>query len=180
MEGVMLLRLARWAGLLAMLVILFQLLSMGKGRTLDSWISKQRLVLWHRRGLWTLAPLMLLHVVLVLYGRSLEYEDTLSETLRDVLLDGRWGTMTAVGMLILLIALIASGLFLRKKLAFPTFKKTHLLMYLAAPLLFIHQIFFGLDFITSKTLTWAWSLLCAGVAADLVIWKIRSLKLFSH
>jgi len=173
MEGSHFLTIARWSGLLAMLLILFQLLSMGKGRTLEKLISKQQLVKLHRKGAWPLLFVILLHVGLVVYGRSVEYEDSILETLRDFFLDGKWGALTGSGMAVLLFALTMSILFLNKKILYPTFKKTHLLMYVAAPALFLHQIFFGLDFITSNILTAAWIALCGSVALDLLIWKAR-------
>ncbi len=173
MEGSLLLTIARWFGLLAMLLILFQLLSMGKGRTLEKLIRKQQLVKLHRKGAWPLLLVILLHAGLVVYGRSLEYEDSILETLRDFFLDGKWGSLTGIGMAVLLFALTMSILFLNKKFLYPTFKKTHLLMYVAAPALFLHQIFFGLDFITSNILTAVWIALCSSAALDLLIWKAR-------
>ena len=173
MEGSVFLTIARWSGLLGMLIILFQLLSMGKGRTLEKLISKQHLFKLHRKGAWPLLLAILLHAGLVVYGRSIEYEDSLLETLLDFFLDGKWGSLTGIGMAVLLFALTMSILFLNKKILFPTFKKTHLLMYVAAPTLFFHQIFFGLDFITSNILTAVWIALCGSVALDLLIWKVR-------
>ena len=173
MEGSLFLTIARWSGLLAMLLILFQLLSMGKGRTLEKLVSKQQLVKLHRKGVWAIIPLILLHVSLVIYGRSLENNDSILETIRDFFVDGRWGSLTGLGMLVLLFALTMSVLFLNKKVLFPTFKKTHLLMYVAAPALFFHQIFFGLDFLTSNILTAVWIAICGSVALDLLIWKAR-------
>ena len=72
MVGYLLLSIARWAGILAMFVILFQLLSMGKGRTLEKIVSKPQLVKLHRKVIWPLLLLIPLHVSLVVYGRSLE------------------------------------------------------------------------------------------------------------
>ena len=173
MVGYLLLSIARWAGILAMFVILFQLLSMGKGRTLEKIVSKPQLVKLHRKVIWPLLLLIPLHVSLVVYGRSLEYEDAIVETLRDFYLDGKWGSLTGFGILVLVFTLTMSVLFLNKKILFPTFKKTHLLMYIAAPTLFFHQIFFGLDFVSSKILCTAWILLCGAAATDLIIWKVR-------
>jgi len=173
MDGYLLLNIARWAGILAMLVILFQLLSMGKGRTLERFVSKQRLVTFHRMGIWPISLLILLHAGLVITGRCLAYEDSLLTTLQDFYLDRHWGSLTGVGLLVLLIALTMSILFLNKKITFPTFKKTHLLMYVATPALFFHQIFYGLDFVSSRFLFVAWSLLCATAALDVLIWRVR-------
>ena len=61
---------ARVAGLVAMGIILFQLLSMGKGRTLDKLVNKLTLVKLHRTAAWTLLPLLALHVVCVLHVPS--------------------------------------------------------------------------------------------------------------
>jgi predicted ferric reductase len=173
MDGYLLLRIARWAGLFAMFIVLFQLLSMGKGRTLEKLVSKQQLVKIHRMGIWPLLILIPLHAGFVVSGRSLEYEDPISVTLRHFYLDGKWGSLTGMGILVLLFALTMSALFLRKKITFSTFKKAHLLMYVAAPALFFHQIFFGLDFVSNKILCTAWILLCSTVVADILIWKVR-------
>lgn len=175
MEGALVLTIARCCGLLAMLIILFQLLSMGKGRTLEKLVSKQQLIKFHRKGIWAILTLILLHAGLVVYGRSREYDDSILETLRDFYLDGKWGSLTGIGTGLLLFALVMSILFLSKKILYPTFKKTHLLMYVAAPALFFHQIFFGLDFIASNILTAVWIALCGSVALDLLIWKTRLL-----
>jgi predicted ferric reductase len=173
MVGYLLLNIARWAGILAMLVILFQLLSMGKGRTLEKLLSKPQLVNLHRKAIWPLLILIPLHAGLVVYGRSIEYDDSILETLRDFYLDGKLGSLTGIGILVLLFALTISILFLQRKISFPTFKKAHLLMYVAAPALFFHQIFFGLDFVSSRLLCTAWILLCGAAATDLIIWKVR-------
>lgn len=173
MAGYLLLNIARWAGILAMLVILFQLLSMGKGRTLEKLLSKPQLVNLHRKAIWPLLILIPLHAGLVVYGRSIEYDDSILETLRDFYLDGKLGSLTGIGILVLLFALTISILFLQRKISFPTFKKAHLLMYVAAPALFFHQIFFGLDFVSSRLLCTAWILLCGAAATDLIIWKVR-------
>jgi len=173
MDGYLLLRIARWAGLFAMFIVLFQMLSMGKGRTLEKFVSKQQLVKLHRKGIWPLLLLIVLHVGLVMSGRSLAYEDPILTTLRDFYLDGQYGSLTGIGMIILAFALTMSVLFLNKRISFPTFKKAHLLMYVAIPALFFHQIFFGLDFVSSKILCTVWIALCSTVAADVLIWKAR-------
>jgi len=167
---------ARGAGLMAMGIILFQLLSMGKGRTLDKLVSKLWLVKLHRTAAWTLLPLIALHVICVLRGRMLEYKDTLRVTLSDFYLDGRWGSLTGVGVALLVIALVMSILFLRKRISFLTFKRSHLLMLITPPMIFWHQIFFGLHFLQSKLLCILWSALCALVFGDLLVWKMRQKK----
>ncbi|MEI6646196.1 MAG: ferric reductase-like transmembrane domain-containing protein [bacterium] len=173
MDGYLLLPIARWVGLFAMFIIIFQMLSMGKGRTLETLVNKQRLVNLHRKGVWSILFLIPLHASLVVYGRSLAYEDSTLTTLRDFYLDGQWGSLTGIGILVLLFALTMSVLFLYKKILFPAFKRTHWLMYVAVPMLFFHQIFFGLDFVSSKILCVLWIVLCSAVAADILIWKVR-------
>lgn len=177
MDEHLVMTLARGSGLLAMGIILFQLLSMGKGRTLDKLVNKSWLVKIHRKAVWPLLVLILFHALLVVYGRSLEYEDSIRETLSDFFLDGRGGSLTGGGLAILFFALTMSILFLLKKIAYPTFKQTHYLMYAAAPMLFIHQIFFGLHFVSNTILWTAWTTLAVLVAADLLVWKARLLFL---
>jgi predicted ferric reductase len=182
-----LLTIARIAGLLAMVIILFQLLSMGKGRTLDKLVKKLTLhlrgygyggqvVKLHRTAAFTLLPLIALHVSLVLYGRMIEYKDTLRVTLSDFYLDGRWGSVTGVGAALLIFALVMSMLFLRQRISYIVFKRSHLLMFIAPPLIFIHQIFFGLHFLSSAILCALWSTLFIVVFCDLLLWKMRSSK----
>jgi predicted ferric reductase len=171
-----LLTIARIAGLLAMVIILFQLLSMGKGRTLDKLVKKLTLVKLHRTAAFTLLPLIALHVSLVLYGRMIEYKDTLRVTLSDFYLDGRWGSVTGVGAALLIFALVMSMLFLRQRISYIVFKRSHLLMFIAPPLIFIHQIFFGLHFLSSAILCALWSALFIVVFGDLLVWKMRSSK----
>jgi predicted ferric reductase len=173
MDGYLLLQIARWSGLFAMFIVFFQMLSMGKGRTLEKIVNKQSLVKLHRKGVWPLLFLIALHIGLVIYGRSLAYEDSILITLRVFYLDGQWGSLTGIGLIILLFALTMSILFLYKVVRYPAFKKIHLLMYVATPMLFFHQIFFGLDFVSSKILCMAWILLCSAVAADILVWKVR-------
>lgn len=173
MAGYLLLNIARWAGILAMLVIIFQLFSMGKGRTLEKLLRKPQLVNLHRKAIWPLLILIPLHAGLVVYGRSIEYDDSILETLRDFYLDGKWGSLTGIGVFVLLFALTMSVLFLNKKILFSTFKKAHLLMYVATPAIFFHQIFFGLDFVSSKILCTVWIVLCSAVATDIFVWKVR-------
>jgi len=168
------LTLARIAGLLAMTIILFQLLSMGKGRTLDKLVNKLTLVKLHRAAAFTLLPLIAGHVVLVLYGRMLEYNDPLRVTLSDFYLDGRWGSLTGVGGTLLIFALVMSLLFLRKRISYLTFKRSHLLMVVTPPMIFIHQIFFGLHFVANDLLCILWSVLFVLVFSDLLGWKARS------
>jgi predicted ferric reductase len=164
---------ARGAGLVAMGIILFQLLSMGKGRTLDKVVSKLWLVKLHRTAAWTLLPLIALHVICVVRGRMLEYNDTLSITLKDFYLDGRWGSLTGVGVALLVGALIMSILFLMKRISYVVFKRSHLLMVITPPMIFMHQIFFGLHFVANNVLCILWSTLFVLVFGDLVVWKVR-------
>jgi predicted ferric reductase len=167
----MLLTIARIAGLLAMGIILFQLLSMGKGRTLDKLVNKLKLVKLHRTAAWTLLPLLAIHASCALYGRMVEYSDPLRVTLADFYLDGRWGSLTGVGATLLIIGLVMAILFLQKRITYVTFKRSHILMVIVPPMIFIHQIFFGLHFLANNILTILWCALFIVVYADLLLWK---------
>jgi predicted ferric reductase len=169
---------ARVAGLMAMGIILFQLLSMGKGRTLDKFVNKLTLVKLHRTAAWTLLPLLAIHVVCVLRGRMLEYNDTLRVTLSDFYLDGRWGSLTGVGAALLVGALVMSILFLRKRISYVVFKRSHLLMMITPPMIFIHQIFFGLHFVANNVLCIIWCALFVLVFGDLVLFKAKAVLKF--
>lgn len=166
----------RWAGILAMCVFLFQLVSMGRGRTTEKFARKAMLSKSHFFCGWLAAALTVTHAGLIMTARSLSYGDDFAKTCTDFLLDGSWGSITLAGILLLAVSLTCAALFRRRKLSFQTFRKTHFLMYLAVALLFGHQIFCGMDFAASKFWLTVWTVFCGIFVADVVVWKVRNLK----
>jgi len=166
----------RWAGLLAMCVLLFQLVTMGQGRTAEKFVGKPILSKLHFTCGWIAAVLVGMHAGLILTARSVSYGDGYAKTWAEFMLDGSWGSATLAGITLFTVALACAALFRRRRLSYATFRKTHFLMYPAAALLFGHQIFCGLDFVNSVTLRTAWMAFCGLFVADVVVWKVRSIK----
>lgn len=163
----------RLAGLLMALCFFVLLLSMGKSRSLDIAFSKAAIVKNHRfLGLWVIFPLLVIHGGLVLYGRSVLYDESFSSVVRQFFTSIPWGLMTCVGLLVLLAILTFCHMFNAKKINFPTWHKTHSWVYLAILLLFFHQIFFGNDFVASRPFFYFWIICNAIIWLDVIIWKI--------
>lgn len=167
----------RWAGILAMCVILLQLVTMGQGRIAEKFFRKASLSKFHFNCGWIAAALVAIHAGVIVAARGISFEDSYPKAWGEFLLDGSWGTVTLAGFALLIVALLCTALFRRRKLPYAVFRKTHLLMYPATALLFGHQIFYGLDFVNSTLLCTLWTVFCGLFVADVVVWKvIRGIK----
>ncbi len=163
----------RLAGLLTALAFLFQLISMGRGRLLERAFAKPALVKIHRRlGIATLA-LLAAHVVLLFIAKSEIHDETFWQGIRGFLSDRSYGTLAAAGLAAYLVVIAFSLLFIQKKIPFPIWKKSHYWAYAAIGLLFLHQIFYGLDFALSPAFRWFWIAVFVLAALDAAVWKIR-------
>ncbi len=163
----------RLAGLLCALAFLFLLLSMGKGRLLERCFAKVNLARWHRRlGLATLG-LLIVHFVLIFAGRAQLYDENFLTLLRQFALTPGWGMVTAAGALLLLGVWIFCVLFVRRKMSFPAWKKTHYAVYAVVVLLFFHQVNYGVDLANHAAFRYFWIAIFALTLLDAALWRIR-------
>lgn len=160
---------ARLFGLIAALMVLFELASMGRGRFLAKFIPPANLAKTHRIvGLLLVFPITI-HIILVQFGKA----PTLP--LGEKAASEAWGNFAVAGVVILGIMIGFALLFIMKKLSFPKWRPTHYLVFPAILLIFWHQIFYGQDFINHLLFKILWSAIWAIVISELVFKKVRKI-----
>lgn len=163
----------RLAGLLCVLLIFFQMLSNGRGRRLEKFFPKAKLVGWHRHGGWMVLGLFLIHAGLVTTGNALQLEESPFQTLKTWLTEGSIFSLAAVGGILFLAAFATTWLWTRKKISFPNWKRTHIWMA-GAFLLVAGHMFFAWDASMNRAFMIFWIALTALVVLEYGSWKIRS------
>jgi predicted ferric reductase len=131
---------AKFFGLHAAVLMLFQLLLVARLPWLDRRIGMDRLTVWHRWVGFTLLWTILTHAVLVILGYSrLGKGSSMTATF--------WGLagvpaslfgMMAAGIVVVIGAVSARGV--RRRLRYETWHGVHLLLYVALGLAFVHQL----------------------------------------
>ncbi|MFI9824951.1 ferric reductase-like transmembrane domain-containing protein [Streptomyces sp. NPDC052013] len=130
---------AKFFGLHAALLLLFQLLLVARVPWLDRRIGMDRLTVWHRWVGFTLLWTVLTHAVLVVLGYARLDDASMTKTF--LALAGV--TASLLGMLAaaaLVVVAVVSTRFLRRRLRYETWHGLHLLVYLALGLAFVHQL----------------------------------------
>ncbi|MDT0566113.1 ferredoxin reductase family protein [Streptomyces sp. DSM 3412] len=130
---------AKFFGLHAAVLMLFQLLLVARVPWLDRRIGMDRLTVWHRWVGFTLLWTLLTHAVLVVLGYA---------RLEDVSMTKTFFALAGVpasllGMLaaaIVVVVAAVSAREVRRRLRYETWHGLHLLLYLALGLAFVHQL----------------------------------------
>ncbi|MER7820466.1 ferredoxin reductase family protein [Streptomyces sp. NPDC096153] len=130
---------AKFFGLHAALLMLFQLLLVARLPWLDRRIGMDRLTVWHRWVGFTLLWTVLTHATLVVLGYA-----TLDDTSMGKTFAALSGVLASLlGMLaaaIIVVIAVISTRFLRRRLQYEVWHGLHLLLYVALGLAFVHQL----------------------------------------
>lgn len=162
---------AKFFGLHAALIILFQLLLVARIPWLDRRIGMDRLTAWHRWVGFTLFWTVLTHATLVVLGYA---------TLDDVSMAKTFGALAGVPASLLgmfaaaLIVVIGatSSRYIRRKLGYEVWHALHMLVYLALALAFVHQLLETTTFASSVFAMVYWWALWIGAIGALVIGRV--------
>ncbi|WP_408056189.1 ferredoxin reductase family protein [Streptomyces ureilyticus] len=130
---------AKFFGMHAALLLLFQLLLVARLPWLDRRIGMDRLTVWHRWVGFTLLWTLLTHAVLVVLGYATL--DDASTTKTFFALAGVPASL--LGMLaaaIVVVVAAVSARQVRRRLRYETWHGVHLLLYVALGLAFVHQL----------------------------------------
>ena len=130
---------AKFFGLHAAVLMLFQLLLVARLPWLDRRIGMDRLTLWHRWVGFTLLWTILTHAVLVVLGYARLDGASMSKTF--FALAGVPASL--LGMLaaaVVVVVAAASAQYARRRLRYETWHGLHLLLYVALGLAFVHQL----------------------------------------
>ncbi|MEV8593414.1 ferredoxin reductase family protein [Streptomyces sp. NPDC052012] len=130
---------AKFFGLHAALLLLFQLLLVARVPWLDRRIGMDRLTVWHRWVGFTLLWTVLTHAVLVVLGYARLDDASMTKTF--LALAGVTASLLGVlAAAALVVVAVVSTRFLRRRLRYETWHGLHLLVYLALGLAFVHQL----------------------------------------
>ncbi|WP_185843914.1 ferric reductase-like transmembrane domain-containing protein [Streptomyces sp. WAC 05379] len=149
---------AKFFGLHAALLMLFQLLLVARLPWLDRRIGMDRLTVWHRWVGFTLLWTILTHATLVVLGYATLDDTSMAKTF--VALSGVPASL--LGMLaaaIVVVIGVISTRGLRRRLQYEVWHGLHLLLYVALGLAFVHQLQETTTFTSSAFATAYWWIL---------------------
>lgn len=130
---------AKFFGLHAAVLMLFQLLLVARLPWLDRRIGMDRLTVWHRWVGFTLLWTVLTHAVLVVLGYARLSDTSMTKTFFS--LAGVPASLLGMCAAVILVVVAAvSARYVRRRLRYETWHGLHLLLYLALGLAFVHQL----------------------------------------
>ncbi len=162
----------RLAGLLAALGILAQLMLIGRMKWFERAFGLDRLTRLHHALGFALVLLLLLHPALVTAGHALQADVGFWAQAADFCRTWR-GLLTAViGLGLMAMASAFSLLVLFKRVRYEFWYATHLTLYAAFALVFLHQVVSGSDFTDHPAFRYYWYALYAFVLVNLLAYRI--------
>ncbi|MFF4016829.1 ferric reductase-like transmembrane domain-containing protein [Streptomyces sp. NPDC001843] len=130
---------AKFFGLHAAVLMLFQLLLVARLPWLDRRIGMDRLTVWHRWVGFTLLWTILAHAVLVILGYARLGDTSVGKTFSSLAgVPASLLGMCAAAIVVVVAAV--SARYVRQRLRYETWHGLHLLLYLALGLAFVHQL----------------------------------------
>ncbi|WP_416071573.1 ferric reductase-like transmembrane domain-containing protein [Streptomyces sp. ME02-8801-2C] len=130
---------AKFFGLHAAVLMLFQLLLVARLPWLDRRIGMDRLTVWHRWVGFTLLWTLLTHAVLVVLG----YADLSDTSMTKTFFSLAGVPASLLGMLAAALVVVVASVStrgVRRRLRYETWHGVHLLLYVALGLAFVHQL----------------------------------------
>jgi predicted ferric reductase len=162
---------AKFFGMHAALILVFQLLLAARLPWLDRRIGMDRLTVWHRWVGFTLLWTILTHATLIVLGYAAHDNASVGHTI--LALAGVPASLLGMSAATLVVGVAAlSTRYVRRRLRYETWHGLHLLLYVALGLVFVHQLLETTTFRSSAfaTVYW-WALWLLGVGA-LVVGRI--------
>lgn len=130
---------AKFFGLHAAVLMLFQLLLVARLPWLDRRIGMDRLTLWHRWVGFTLLWTILAHAVLVVLGYAKLSGTSVPKTFSS-LADVPASLLGMCAAAIVMVIAVVSARYVRRRLPYEVWHGLHLLLYVALGLAFVHQL----------------------------------------
>jgi predicted ferric reductase len=163
---------AKFVGLHAAVVLLFQLLLVARMPWLDRRIGMDRLTVWHRWVGFTLLWTVLAHAVLVVLGYA-KLDDAAAGRTFLALAGVPASLLGMCAALIIVVVGVVSTRSVRRRLRYETWHGVHLALYLALGLAFVHQLLETTTFTSStfaKVYWWAlWAFAFGALVAGRIV-----------
>lgn len=162
----------RLAGLLAVLAILLQLILMGRVKWVESVFGLDRLSRLHHILGFSLVVLLVLHPVLVTIGHAKQSDTGIIAQFIDFCRDWEDVLAAAVGLGLMIFAIIVSIAIIRKHLRYETWHIIHMTFYISIALAFGHQLAVGSDFTGNRYFAGYWYFLYIFTFGNLIYYRI--------
>ena len=133
----------RLTGLLAAFGCLLQVFLIGRIRWVERWIGLDRLTRIHQAVGFSLVIFLVAHPILVTIGHARQADMTYWQQSLDFFLHWEDVFAAALGLILLLAAIVLSITIIRRRLRYEFWYATHLTIYIALALAFGHQLSVG-------------------------------------
>lgn len=163
---------ARLAGLLAALAVLLQLVLISRVRWVERSFGMDRLTRLHHVSGFVLLLLLVAHPLLATWGHALQSDVGYWAQSADFLASWEGLPAAYAGLALMAAASVSSALVLAKRLPYHRWYATHLALYAAFGLTFLHQVEVGGDFTDHPGFRLYWYALYASVALGLIIYRV--------
>lgn len=162
---------AKFFGMHAALLIMFQLLLIARLPWLDRRLGMDRLTVWHRWIGFTLLWTVLTHATLVVLGYAALGDESPAKTF--FALAGVPATLFGMSAAATIVVIAATSTrYVRRRLSYETWHAVHMLVYLVLGLAFIHQLLETTTFTSSPFARIYWWALWVFAFGALVVGRI--------
>lgn len=162
---------AKFFGLHAALIMMFQLVLVARLPWLDRRIGMDQLTHWHRWVGFTLLWTVLLHATTVVLGYSILDGAPVWRTFLG--LAGVVASLLGMGAAaIIVVVAVASIRYARRRMQYETWHAVHMLLYLALLIGLLHQLLEGTTFASSVAATVYWWTLWGLVVVALLVGRV--------
>ncbi|HSN06365.1 MAG TPA: ferredoxin reductase family protein [Candidatus Angelobacter sp.] len=170
--GALVIELSRWCALLGTYGAMLVVVLVARIPALERSVGLDRMVTYHRRLGPAVIVLIAAHVALVTTGYALsESVSILSET-TTFLTTYTWVLPAFAGFCLMVMAGVTSWRVARRRMRYETWWVTHLYLYLAIALAYMHQVLHGQQFVTHAWARWIWMGLYVVTFGALLLFRV--------
>ena len=154
--GALVIELSRWCALLGTYGALLVIVLVARVPALERSVGLDRMVTYHRRLGPAVIVLIAAHVVLVTVGYAMSESVSILAESTTFLTTYAWVLPAAAGFGLMVMAGVTSWRVARRRMRYETWWVTHLYLYLAIALAYMHQVLHGQQFVTHAWARWIW------------------------
>ncbi len=163
---------SRLSGLLASDLMLIQVLLMARIPFVERSYGQDELARRHRLVGFASINLMLVHILTVIPGYAISYDDNVFREAWQIVVDYPGMLLATAGAALLIMVAVTSMKRARARLRYESWHLLHLYAYLGTGLALPHQLWTGADFTSSVWATAYWWGLYGATLAAVLIWRV--------
>ena len=170
--GALPIELGRWCALLGTYAAMLVVLLVARIPALERSVGLDRMVAYHRRLGPAVIVLIAAHVLLVTTGYAMSESVSFLAESRTFLSTYAWLLPAFLGFGLMVMAGVTSWRVARRRMRYETWWVTHLYLYLAIALAYMHQITVGQQFVTHQWARWIWIGLYVVTFGALLVFRV--------